>query len=54
MNHLDDLSDLARLTVETKPLPTMRRLIAELIIWSVVGFASAATLAAIFLRILHG
>lgn len=53
MNHLDDLCGLARMTVEPKPLPTMRRLIIELIVWGIVGFASAALLAVMLLEIAH-
>lgn len=53
-DHIDDLCDLARLTVAPKPLPSMRRLIMEMIVWGLVGFISAAFLAFLLLEIIHG
>lgn len=53
MNHVDDLCDLARITFPPKPLPSMRRLFIEMVVWGVIGFVSAATLAALLLEIVR-
>lgn len=48
--HIDDLCDLARLTVKPKPLPSMRRLFIEMVAWGIIGAVSFAALMFITLR----
>lgn len=49
-DHLDDLTGRARLTVQPKPLPSMRRLFIEMVVWGVIGAVSFAALMFITLR----